>query len=116
MGKKKLAQKLLDWVEARKRFHLSDAHVQMARELGMNPKRLGKIDNHEQEPWKAPLPEFIEHLYSKRFGRRKPEVVMSIEERARLHEQKKAAKRADKETSHKEKRRAGSWNVDQSLP
>ena len=28
----------------------------------MNPKKLGKIDNHRQEPWKAPLPIFIETL------------------------------------------------------
>jgi hypothetical protein len=34
--------------DARRRFHLS--HVQMARELGMNPKKLGKLDNHDQEP------------------------------------------------------------------
>jgi hypothetical protein len=34
MAKKKLPQNLQDWVEARKRFHLSHAHVQMARELG----------------------------------------------------------------------------------
>ena len=46
----------------RKRHHLSHAHVQMARELGMNPKKLGKLDNDDQEPWKAPLPQFIEHL------------------------------------------------------
>jgi len=36
----------------------------MARELGMNPKRIGKLDNRKQEPWKAPLPIFIEGLYS----------------------------------------------------
>lgn len=40
----------------------SRVHVQMARELGMNPKRLGELDNHEPEPWKLPLPAFIEHL------------------------------------------------------
>ena len=68
----------------------------MARELGMNPKKLGKIDNHRQEPWKAPLPEFIEHLYHKRFGRERPETVLSIEERARIVEAKKAAKREAK--------------------
>ena len=90
MGKKKLAPKLQDWVEARKRHHLSHAHVQMARELGMNPSKLGKIDNHHDEPWKAPLPQFIEHLYEKRFGRKRPEVVMSIEERARAKAAKKA--------------------------
>ena len=50
---------LQPWIEARRKFHLSHAHVQMARELGMNPKKLGKLDNHGQEPWKLPLREFI---------------------------------------------------------
>ena len=59
----------------------------------MNPRKLGKLDNHEEEPWKAPLPLFIEHLYMKRFGRERPEVVMSIEERAQAQEAKKAARR-----------------------
>src|SRR5215471_10593474 len=45
------------WVEARRRFRLSHAQVQMARELGMNPKKLGKLANDRQEPWKAPLPQ-----------------------------------------------------------
>ena len=45
----------------------------------LNPKRLGKIANHRQEPWKAPLPQFIEHLYVERFGRERPDVVLSIE-------------------------------------
>jgi hypothetical protein len=95
-GKKKLGQALQDWVEARKRHHLSHAQVQMARELGLNPKKLGKIDNHDQEPWKLPLREFIQHLYRKRFGRERPEVVMSIEDRARLKDHKKAGRRAAK--------------------
>jgi hypothetical protein len=55
---------------------------QMARELGMNPQKLGKIDNHRQK-WKAPLPEFIEHLYFKRFGKRQPDRVIPLEERAK---------------------------------
>lgn len=67
--------------------------VQMARELGMNPKKLGKLDNHDQEPWKAPLPQFIEHLYFKRFGRERPEVALSIEERAREQRVKKEARK-----------------------
>jgi len=82
------------WVDARQRHHLSHAQVQMARELGLNPKKLGKIDNHRQEPWKAPLPQFIEHLYVTRFGRERPEVVVSIEARVREAEQKKAQRRA----------------------
>jgi hypothetical protein len=86
-------QDLQDWIEARKRHHLSHAHVQMARELGMNPRRLGKLDNHDQEPWKAPLPQLIEHLYFKRFRRERPEVVMSVEERARAKEAKRSARK-----------------------
>ena len=52
---KKPSQKMQAWIEARKRHHLSHAQVHMARELGMNPAKLGKIDNHEQAPWKLPL-------------------------------------------------------------
>lgn len=84
------------WITARKRHHLSHAHVQMARELGMNPKKLGKLDNADQEPWKLPLPAFIESLYRKRFGKDRPDVVRSIEEHARHLEQKKAARREAK--------------------
>jgi hypothetical protein len=97
MAKPKLPQHLQDWIEARMRFRLSHAHVQMARELGMNPKKLGKLANHDQEPWKAPLPLFIEGIYFKRFGRERPEVVMSVEERAQAHREKKAARKARKD-------------------
>jgi hypothetical protein len=99
MAKKKLPQSLQDWVQARKRFHLSHAHVQMARELGMNPKKLGKLNNHDQEPWKAPLPQFIESLYSKRFGRERPERVMSVEEWLRAKEAKRTARKEAKRRS-----------------
>ena len=60
-----IPQKLRPWIEARRRFHLSHAHVQMARELGMNPRKLGKLDNHKQERWKLPLPLFIEEWNDK---------------------------------------------------
>ena len=61
------------WIEAQKKYHLSDAHIQMAKELGLNPKKFGELANTKQEPWKAPLPDFIEEihftglLYSDRF-------------------------------------------------
>ena len=45
-----LPPRLQDWVDARKRHKLSHAQVQMARELGLNPKKLGGMDNHRQEP------------------------------------------------------------------
>src|SRR5215469_9829098 len=46
------------WIDARKRHRLSHEQVQMARELGLNPRKLGKLDNHRQEPWKLPRPVF----------------------------------------------------------
>jgi hypothetical protein len=70
--------KLQPWIQARRKHGLSHEHIQMARELGMNPKKFGKIDNHRREPRKAPLPIFIESLYFKRFGRERPEVVRTI--------------------------------------
>ena len=55
------------WEIAKKKYCLSEATVQMARELGLNPSKLGKISNHKQELWKEPLPDFIRTLYEKRF-------------------------------------------------
>jgi len=94
--KKKPNQKMQLWIDARKRHHLSHLQVQMARELGMNPKKLGKKDNHDQEPWKMPLRQYIEHLYFKRFDKERPDVVMSIEEKVRRDEEKKARRREAK--------------------
>lgn len=85
----KIDPKLQNWITAKSRHRLSQAHVQTARELGMNPLKLGKIDNHKQEPWKLPLREFIEELYFKRFGKDRPDVVLSFEELARRQEEKK---------------------------
>ena len=39
--------------------------LNMARELGLNPKKFGDLANHKQEPWKLPLPDYIEELYLK---------------------------------------------------
>lgn len=63
------------WVEAKKKYKLTGMHVQMAKELGLNPKKFGGLANHKQEPWKSPLPEFIEELYFKRFAKTKPNLT-----------------------------------------
>ncbi len=97
MPKKHVPNHLQEWMDAGKKFHLSHAQVQMARELGLNPKKLGKIANHKQEPWKMPLPQFIEHLYRKQFGKNLPATVMSIEERVALEHRRKLARRAKKQ-------------------
>ena len=95
--KKKTPVKYRVWIDARKKYHLSHAHIQMARELGLNPKKLGKIANHRQERWKLPLPAFIEKIYFKRFGKSQPDQVRSIEETVKAKERKDAERRARKE-------------------
>jgi len=94
--KKAIAAKLKPWIEARERYRLSHAQVQMARELGMNPKKLGKIANQGQEPWKLPLPQFIEQCYEKQFGVERPKDVRSIEEREADRRARKLARKANK--------------------
>jgi hypothetical protein len=95
---KQIPASLQPWIDARRRFHLSHEHVQMARELGMNPKKLGKLDNHGQEPWKLPLPEFIRKLYSKRFGKERPDAVRSIEDMVVAKQAKKQSNKAARDS------------------
>src|SRR5262245_39471813 len=95
--KKKAPDKLQIWIDARKKYRLSHAQVQMARELGLNPRKFGGIANYKQEPWKEPLPQFIERLYLKRFGKTAPDHVISIEEHLAGDQRKKQEKRARKQ-------------------
>ena len=87
--KKKIPEKYQRWIDARKRFHLSHAHIQMARELGLNLKDFGSLANTKQEPWKLPLPDFIEELYFKHFKKNQPDNVRSIEQTVKDYNKKK---------------------------
>ena len=91
------------WLVAQKRHRLSDRQVQMARELGLNPDKLGKIDNHRQEQWKAPLPEFIEEIFYKRFKKERPDVVKPLKQILKEQEIKTKAKKKEKEIRRKER-------------
>ena len=70
--KKKIPEKYQRWIDVRKEYHLSHVHIQMARELGMNPQKFGIIANTKQEPLKLSLPEFIEEVYFKHSRKRRP--------------------------------------------
>ena len=91
------------WMVAQKRHRLSDKQVQMARELGLNPDKLGKIDNHRQESWKAPLPQFIESIYFKRFKREEPETVKPLKQIMAEMEAKKRLQKERKEERRKQR-------------
>jgi hypothetical protein len=92
----RIPTKLKPWFEARRRFKLSHAHTQMARELGMNPRKLGSLADGRREPSKLPLPEFIVECYRKRFGRSEPEHVRSLEEVVQAEERRRKEKQARK--------------------
>lgn len=97
MAKKRLSPKYQVWIDARKRFHLSHMHVQMACEIGLNPKKLGKMANNDQEPWKEPLPDYIETLYLKHFKKDRPDSILSIEQIVSDKKRKKAERKAQKQ-------------------
>jgi hypothetical protein len=95
-SKSALPPKLQVWIDARKRFKLSHCQIQMARELGLNPKKFGSLANHDQQPWKAPLGEFIEDIYYKRFKREHPDLLLSVEDRFAQENAKRKAKKIEK--------------------
>jgi hypothetical protein len=104
MAKKhKIPDKYQIWINARKKYKLSHAHIQMARELGMNPKKLGKKANHKQQSWKAPLPVFIEDLYLKRFGKKQPDTIKSIEQFVKKQAKEKEERRKHKQLNKQDK-------------
>ena len=77
----KLNNKEKEWVEARQRYALSHAQVQMARELEIIPRSLAK---------QADVPAYVQQLYLERFGRSEPETVVTIENRARQEQRDNA--------------------------
>lgn len=92
------------WMVVQKRHRLSDKQVQMVRELGLNPDKFGKIDNHKQKPWKAPLPQFIEHIYFKRFKREEPvkllkQILKEMETKKKLQKEKKEERKKQRALS-----------------
>lgn len=90
-----MAKNIEKWISAQKKFRLSDKRIQMARELGLNPDKFGKLNNHEQQRWKAPLPIFIENIYFKHFKRESPETIKPL---AQIIADKKKKKQLRKES------------------
>jgi len=91
-----IPQKFKIWIEMRQKLRLSHKHIQMAKELGLNPKKLPRLANTQGSPWKAALPEFLEHLYTKRFNREEPEQILKIEEMAKREMEARAMRKAKK--------------------
>src|SRR5215472_883334 len=69
MSSKGRSQREAAWSNAKKICRLNRRQVEMARSLGMNPKKLPGLRPSPKERWKLPVGEFIEECYSKRFGK-----------------------------------------------
>lgn len=54
------------WDEAKKKCHLGDEEIRMAKEMGLNPKSLIKNIPNKKELWKAPVKVWIHEMYEKR--------------------------------------------------
>jgi hypothetical protein len=67
MARKKKAKTKRDdqWVEAKRLCRLNVETLSMAKELGLNPRKLIKNRPSKSEPWKAPVHIWIRELYEK---------------------------------------------------
>ena len=54
------------WDEAKKKCHIGDEEVCMAKEMGLNPKSLIKNIPNKKEMWKAPVKDWIREMYEDR--------------------------------------------------
>lgn len=59
------------WVEAKKRCRLNAATIQMAKEMGLNPKSLIKNIPNKNQQWKAPVHVWVQDMYEDKFGENK---------------------------------------------
>ena len=91
------ADELQTWTKVKRRRALSDAQVQMARDLGINPRRVLEPDKAGQEP----LARRIEVLYLKRFKKPLPDAVVPL--RQALHDAR-AKERAEARERRRRKR------------
>ncbi len=58
-----------DWAEAQRRCPLSTEELRMAREMGLNPRKLIKNIPSPNQRWKAPVGEWVRELYRERHHR-----------------------------------------------
>jgi hypothetical protein len=100
---KETADQLQVWVKAKRRCGLTDAHVQMARELRMNPQRLTESASTVQGLTQTPLAQRIESLYLRRFKKPRPDSVVPL--RQMLHDAR-VRERAECRERRRRKRRA----------
>lgn len=60
-----------DWAEVKRRCHMSEEGIKMARELGFAPRTLlSSQASLRSEPWKGPVEDWVRSLYEKHSAKR----------------------------------------------
>jgi hypothetical protein len=123
MDMKETADQLQLWVKVKRQCALTDAHVQMARELGMNPKRLIESESRAQVLMQIPLGQRIEDLYLKRFKKPLPAAVEPLRQllhdtraRERTEARERRRRKRQAEIDHAEAARVSLLNLRRLLP
>lgn len=103
MKLKDTSDELLRWLRVKRQCALTDAHVQMARELGMNPKRLLASETPTPGPNQTPPSQRIESLYLRRFKKPLPDSVVPLRQ---LRHEAHVRERAEARDRRRRKRQA----------
>ena len=59
-------KKQTEWTEAKKKCRLNEETIQMAKEMGLNPRSLIKNIPSKTQKWKSPVHVWIREMYQKR--------------------------------------------------
>jgi hypothetical protein len=57
------------WLEAKRKCKLNGEEIQMAKEMGLNPKSLMKNIPNKNEQWKTPVKIWVRDMYEDGFSR-----------------------------------------------
>jgi len=69
-------KKDVEWEEAKKKCKLNAETLQMAREMGLNPRSLIKNIPNESQQWKAPVSVWIQNMYEERMAKANKKKVL----------------------------------------
>lgn len=84
------------WIAVADRLSLADVHIQMARELALEPEELVVLGKRSPEDGRAPLHAYLRILYERRFKRSRPERVKPLREALAAVRAKAEARRAER--------------------
>ena len=59
-------KKQTEWAEAKKKCRLNEETIQMAKEMGLNPRSLIKNIPSKTQKWKSPVHVWIREMHQKR--------------------------------------------------